>query len=62
MVLFYQAAFWDLFSHVASLSLSCPSVPELSCSHSRPDKFPNSLEPDTGKKILLRSVDGRCAT
>ncbi|GLD70882.1 neuralized-like protein 4 [Lates japonicus] len=22
-------------------------VPELSCSHSRPDKFPNNLEPDT---------------
>lgn len=33
------------------------SVPELSCSHSRPDKFPNNLESDAGKKIHLRSVD-----
>uniref|UniRef100_A0A8C2ZRF5 Neuralized-like protein 4 n=1 Tax=Cyclopterus lumpus TaxID=8103 RepID=A0A8C2ZRF5_CYCLU len=32
---------------------------DLSC---RPDKFPNNLEPDTGKKILLLSVDGPCAT
>uniref|UniRef100_A0A671VVD7 Neuralized-like protein 4 n=1 Tax=Sparus aurata TaxID=8175 RepID=A0A671VVD7_SPAAU len=40
------------------LSLFPLSVPELSCSHSRPDKFPNNLEPDTGKKTPLRSVDG----
>uniref|UniRef100_A0A8C9ZFE1 Neuralized E3 ubiquitin protein ligase 4 n=1 Tax=Sander lucioperca TaxID=283035 RepID=A0A8C9ZFE1_SANLU len=33
---------------------------ELSCS--RPDKFPNNLQPDTGKKILLRAVDGRCGS
>lgn len=33
------------------LSLLSLSVPELNCSHSRPDKFPNNLEPDTGKKI-----------
>uniref|UniRef100_A0A665VWZ7 Neuralized-like protein 4 n=1 Tax=Echeneis naucrates TaxID=173247 RepID=A0A665VWZ7_ECHNA len=24
----------------------------IDCSHNRPDKFPNNLEPDTGKKIL----------
>lgn len=47
-------------SHMLSLLLL--SVPELSCTHSRPDKFPNNLEPDTGKKILPKSVDGHCAT
>uniref|UniRef100_A0A3Q3NP69 Neuralized-like protein 4 n=1 Tax=Labrus bergylta TaxID=56723 RepID=A0A3Q3NP69_9LABR len=30
-----------------TLALFLSSVPELSCSHSRPDKFPNNLEPDT---------------
>ncbi|KAG8006156.1 Neuralized-like protein 4 [Nibea albiflora] len=35
--------------NVAAMSgmLNGDEVPELSCSHSRPDKFPNNLEPDT---------------
>ncbi|TKS92863.1 Neuralized-like protein 4 [Collichthys lucidus] len=35
--------------NVAAMSgmLNGDEVPELSCSHSRPDKFPNNLDPDT---------------
>ena len=58
----FQAVSWDLLSlPVVSVTLPPLSVPELSCSHSRPDKFPNNLEPDTGEKVPLRSVDGHRA-
>uniref|UniRef100_A0A672GQ89 Neuralized E3 ubiquitin protein ligase 4 n=1 Tax=Salarias fasciatus TaxID=181472 RepID=A0A672GQ89_SALFA len=36
----------SLWSSVLRVGLT---VPELSCSHSRPDKFPNNLEPDAGE-------------